>query len=485
MSMFTNLVQESAENQKVNFDLRRSQRSYPFRKGAKYAWLRNCSLLLIDTSAVICAWILSLMILGAELVFTNWHEILQEILPILGITYSIFMAADFYKSGICRKNYVGLFKAVTFVAGLSYILFDAFPIASESLLRMRFISFWLIAIFLVCLGRFTVDLLTKKARKVGIGVYPVYLIADEERTGAAEDAIKADGHYQIIGTEGSVALDKRQRDKTFSNLHELGVIEVFVDWKAIENRLFICSRFQAEGFTVRILPSEELPPPSTITYAEVGDILCLTCTPAVFTGFEFWVKRIFDICLAGTVLFWTFPIYLLISLLVYVDSPGPVFYKQTRIGLKDKPFQVWKFRTMVPNADKFQKELEAKNESKDGILFKIKDDPRITRVGKFLRQYSLDELPQLFNVINGDMSLVGPRPLPLRDVEKFAQHHYIRQEVLPGITGLWQISGRSEIMDFEEAYKLDLEYITNWSLWLDLRILFVTVSVVLQKSGAY
>ena len=140
---------------------------------------------------------------------------------------------------------------------------------------------------------------------------------------------------------------------------------------------------------------------------------------------------------------------------------------------------------MVPNADKFQKELEAKNESKDGILFKIKDDPRITRVGKFLRQYSLDELPQLFNVINGDMSLVGPRPLPLRDVEKFAQHHYIRQEVLPGITGLWQISGRSEIMDFEEAYKLDLEYITNWSLWLDLRILFVTVSVVLQKSGAY
>jgi lipopolysaccharide/colanic/teichoic acid biosynthesis glycosyltransferase len=115
----------------------------------------------------------------------------------------------------------------------------------------------------------------------------------------------------------------------------------------------------------------------------------------------------------------------------------------------------------------------------------MKDDPRITKVGKFLRRYSLDELPQLFNVLIGEMSLVGPRPLPLRDVERFKTNHFIRQEVLPGITGLWQVSGRSDISNFEDGVKLDLNYIENWSFWLDLRILFLTVGVVLQKTGAY
>ena len=140
---------------------------------------------------------------------------------------------------------------------------------------------------------------------------------------------------------------------------------------------------------------------------------------------------------------------------------------------------------MVVNAEKLQAGLEAKNEIKDGVLFKLKHDPRITRIGKFLRRYSLDELPQLFNVLLGEMSLVGPRPLPVRDVERFQTPHFIRQEVLPGITGLWQVSGRSNIDNFEDAVKLDITYIENWSLWLDLTILLKTVGVVLQKTGAY
>jgi lipopolysaccharide/colanic/teichoic acid biosynthesis glycosyltransferase len=140
---------------------------------------------------------------------------------------------------------------------------------------------------------------------------------------------------------------------------------------------------------------------------------------------------------------------------------------------------------MVINADQLMKELEAKNEIKGGILFKMKDDPRITKVGKVLRQYSLDELPQLINVLRGQMSLVGPRPLPLRDVEGFAAHHFARQNVLPGITGLWQVSGRSDIIDFENAFRLDVMYINNWSLLLDFQILWKTVQVVLKRKGAY
>ena len=140
---------------------------------------------------------------------------------------------------------------------------------------------------------------------------------------------------------------------------------------------------------------------------------------------------------------------------------------------------------MVVNAAQLQATLESKNEMKDGVLFKMKDDPRITKIGGFLRQYSLDELPQIFNVLLGEMSLVGPRPLPIRDVERFKEWHYIRQEVLPGITGLWQVSGRSDITDFDEAVNLDIAYIANWSLWMDLKILLQTVNVVLHKTGAY
>ena len=159
--------------------------------------------------------------------------------------------------------------------------------------------------------------------------------------------------------------------------------------------------------------------------------------------------------------------------------------QQERVGLHRQTFKIWKFRTMVTNAEKIQASLEAKNEMKDGVFFKMKDDPRITTVGKFLRRYSLDELPQLFNVFLGEMSLVGPRPLPMRDVQKFQNNHFIRQEVLPGITGLWQVSGRSNIDNFDDAFKLDMDYIENWSIWLDWRILLQTFKVVIQKTGAH
>ncbi len=140
---------------------------------------------------------------------------------------------------------------------------------------------------------------------------------------------------------------------------------------------------------------------------------------------------------------------------------------------------------MVKNAEQLQQALETQNETNDGVLFKIKKDPRITRLGRFLRRYSLDELPQVFNILAGEMSFVGPRPLPQRDVEKFSEHHFIRHEVLPGITGLWQVSGRSNITNFEEVLRLDLRYIEQWSLWLDFQILFKTIQVVLWKTGAY
>jgi len=202
-------------------------------------------------------------------------------------------------------------------------------------------------------------------------------------------------------------------------------------------------------------------------------------------GGDYWMKRGFDLVAGSIILLLLSPILLGIALSIKLDSPGPILYKQTRLGLKGSHFQVWKFRTMVTNAEKLQQQLEAQNEMQGGVMFKMKDDPRVTRMGKFLRRYSLDELPQIFNVLRGEMSLVGPRPFPLRDVAGFAPHHFLRQEVLPGITGLWQVSGRSDVVDFDDVFRLDLTYIQNWSVALDFQILFQTIKVVIAKEGAY
>ena len=202
------------------------------------------------------------------------------------------------------------------------------------------------------------------------------------------------------------------------------------------------------------------------------------------TKIELSIKRIFD-SIAAFILLIIFSIPMLaIALAIVLDSPGPIFYRQTRVGFQGVHFEVWKFRTMVQNASELQQQLEAKNEVPGGVLFKMKNDPRITKIGKYLRKHSLDELPQLFNVSQGEMSLVGPRPLPVRDVNKFAPEHYFRQDVIPGITGLWQVSGRSDT-DSANLFQLDFKYIQNWSLALDLKILWQTIGVVLNNKGAY
>jgi len=202
-------------------------------------------------------------------------------------------------------------------------------------------------------------------------------------------------------------------------------------------------------------------------------------------GLEYRLKRVLDFLGAGFGVLVLMPVFVGIAIAIKVTSPGPVFFRQERMGLHGQVFHVWKFRTMVTQAAQMQAQLEAQNENPDGVMFKIKQDPRITAVGHLLRRTSLDELPQLFNVLLGQMSLVGPRPLPLRDIQHFDPWHHIRHQVLPGITGLWQISGRSDIESFDDAARLDLYYIDNWSLNLDLDILTETIRIVLFGKGAY
>lgn len=172
-----------------------------------------------------------------------------------------------------------------------------------------------------------------------------------------------------------------------------------------------------------------------------------------------------------------------VALAIRLDSPGPVFFSQTRIGKNGRRFKIYKFRSMYVDAEARKKELEAQNEMQ-GLMFKMENDPRITKVGRFIRKTSIDELPQFFNIVRGDMSLVGTRPPTEEEFEQYNSHYRRRISMTPGLTGLWQISGRSEIVDFDEVVKLDLEYIDNWTLGLDIKILFRTVWVVLAGKGS-
>lgn len=198
----------------------------------------------------------------------------------------------------------------------------------------------------------------------------------------------------------------------------------------------------------------------------------------------FIVKRAFDITAASVVILLLSPLFLFVVLIIRLDSPGPILFSQERIGKNGRTFKMWKFRSMYIDAEQRKIELMKHNQMKGGVLFKMKNDPRITRVGRFIRKFSIDELPQLQNVLLGDMSLVGPRPPLPSEVAQYTPYQRQRLEVIPGVTCIWQVSGRSEI-SFAQQVEMDIEYISTQSFWQDITLLLKTVPAVLSARGAY
>src|SRR3954447_3571270 len=253
----------------------------------------------------------------------------------------------------------------------------------------------------------------------------------------------------------------------------------FPEQEAVE----LVDQAHRRGVRVRIAPSTmellvhraEFVPGETVPLFELK--------PPVFEGLDYFLKRSFDLVVAGLLLLFLTPALLACWAPVRLTSRGPAIYRSMRPGIGGQPFACFKFRTMYSDADQIQEDLESFNEQ-TGAIFKIRDDPRITPVGRFLRRWSMDELPQLANVVRGEMSLVGPRPLPQRDYDRLDDWHKKRYLVLPGITGLWQVSGRSEL-DFDDLVRLDFLYLERWSVFLDLSIMVKTVPAVLARRGAF
>ena len=434
--------------------------------------------------------------LGWSIVYTpNWKEFNLNIvnansdvcslfLTVLSFTLFLSSAFDLYRKGDKSRNLFSSIKAVS-LAHLAIVpivlrFYDAsviYHLAAASLL----------ATFLIGFYRTTLNWIWAFVRQKYTPLrQKILLIGNSEELVRSQSLLESSEVFQVAGQIDLSDFD--DDDSLYLALDRINYAEldeVFVcSWEAINTAASLYWKLRTTGVNWRILPINIKLPERQAEIDTIIGVPTIRLAQSAIVGIDFFSKRIFDIVVSLMLLAIAGLPLAIISTLIKLDSPGSILYKQTRVGLKGNHFDIWKFRTMVENASELQQQLEAQNEVQGGILFKIKDDPRITRVGKYLRRYSLDELPQLFNVLRGEMSLVGPRPLPVRDVAKFDRSHYFRQEVLPGITGLWQVSGRSDT-DSDGVFNLDFEYIENWSLALDFRILLQTIQVVFRAEGAY
>jgi exopolysaccharide biosynthesis polyprenyl glycosylphosphotransferase len=268
-------------------------------------------------------------------------------------------------------------------------------------------------------------------------------------------------------------------------IRESGADCVFVASSALETHEMghVAKAVRLEGVEVRVTATLPQVLSSRVTAQPLGGLMSLSLRPVRLTGTQAALKRAFDVTTSGFGLLLTAPLLVLIAVSIKLSSPGPVLFRQRRVGQRGRPFTILKFRTMSVDAEQKLDELRDLNEA-DGPLFKLKHDPRVTRIGGWLRRWSLDELPQLVNVLRGEMSMVGPRPPLPEEVSEYQDWQFDRLEVQPGVTGLWQVSGRSNL-SFDEYVRLDLFYIENWSLAYDLFIVAKTIPQLVTRRGAY
>lgn len=387
-----------------------------------------------------------------------------------------------------RDEFLDVLRAVAFCTAILAILI---LLAEWAIFPKRFILIFAATAFALMFAvRLIKRSILKQFRLHGRNLRSVVVIGAGER---GRKIVKLIEETPAVGYHFLGFIDDLDEPNVLGNLDDFEKIlaenvidEVFIclPIKTFYDRMEAIARAAEEqGITVRIYSDLFNLRLARAVTGEIGSAPILSLHSSIRKDWQSIAKTVIDCGSAIFLLILLSPLMAIIALLVKLTSKGDVFFIQERVGYNKRLFRMYKFRTMVPDAEALQKSLENLNEA-DGPVFKIKNDPRITPIGRFLRKTSLDELPQIFNVLFGDLSLVGPRPLPLRDFEKFEQLWFNRRfSVKPGITCLWQISGRSET-SFKDWIRQDLEYIDKWSLRLDIEILLKTIPVVLRGTGA-
>ncbi len=456
-----------------------------------------CALVAIDLTGLSLGLYLALMI--RELYYgdvsplwgVRW-EALQSWLPFLTlITLLVFWQAGLYAERERRAGVGRIISSVVLVAVITLAFawgvghdFNTYGLAPIAVVTTA---------VLISLLRASYDAITRDLLKVaGVRRRAVLVgsadnLAHLHRTlGSARGGIE----YEFIGAvmpepDGLALPYLGGLEAVPSLLAARRIDELIVNAADLAERelLELVEQAHREGVQVRVAPTTTELLTQRAEYIPGQSVPLFELRPPVFAGTDWIMKRAFDLVVSSLVLVVGLPIWLAIAGAIKVTSRGPILYRDRRIVLGEREFGMLKFRTMYADAASRQAQLEADNEA-SGALFKIRDDPRVTPVGRLLRRFSMDEVPQVLNVLRGEMSLVGPRPLPVRDFHQLEPWHRKRHHVLPGMTGLWQISGRSNL-SFDDLVRLDFYYLENWSIWLDITILLKTIPAVADARGAY
>ncbi len=408
-----------------------------------------------------------------------------ELAPLLVVAWIVlFTAFRLYDRAPVRRSPGGLVGAAFCWAGLVSIGAAIYP---ESGLGLGEIVFAAVLAFLGAGSlRFLYERAVGRIYRRGFGQTPVLVVGnDEDRMRLRRMMKRAAGAYVLAGEVdlGGGEADLAALRKTLDRTEARGVVLVGAERLPDEELLDLVHSVRLRGVPLRVVPGAfALMRGRTILSESMGLPLLEVHYPGL-DNTQRTLKRVLDVAVSVLGIILLSPLLLAVAVAVRLDSPGPVLFRQKRVGADEKVFVCYMFRSMQRDAEVRQATLEDLNEAK-GPVFKIKRDPRVTRVGRLLRRWSIDELPQLVNVLKGEMSLVGPRPLPVRDFSRMEKAHKSRLGAVPGMTGYWQTSGRSDL-SFEEMVRLDLYYIENWSLSFDLKIILKTLSAVLRREGAY
>lgn len=430
---------------------------------------------------------------------THWRDYIWVLFPALPVWYYFLAKQKLYKS-IRHIGFLDLFLRVFTVHVFAGIVLSAFILYFDRdfYSRRLLMAFVVTSFSFIIIGRVFQKGILSLIRRHGLNYRELLIIGTKER---AQEFIKmieshVDWGLRVVGI---IQVDLGELKDNVSGYPVMGRLEDLIKickGKAIDEVVFCPSKDQVVDIERHLQELEEI----GVTVRMVLDFYKLDYYKRDLSFFgdrlpimtfhvksldtqQYLVKRVMDIVGALLGLSLLVILYPMIAVVIKIESKGPVFYSQKRVGINGRRFRIWKFRTMYANADLLKKNLADQNEMR-GAFFKIKNDPRVTLFGKLLRVTSLDEIPQFWNVLVGDMSLVGTRPPTANEVLKYENWHHRRIIIKPGITGLWQVSGRNEIKKFDDVVKLDLQYIDNWTLALDFRILLKTVWVVLTGKGS-
>lgn len=403
---------------------------------------------------------------------------------LLAVWLIVFVAWDLYAARPAQWNFGALLGAVLSGMGLLIIVAIVYPPSGFSLEEISLATFFIVFLEggLWLLYKRGGSLISQRE----LGAAPSLIIGEDEERARVRQAIESSqGAYTCVGELN-----------TDAGIIDLSILRQILDRTRAKTVILAGTERLSQGQFPDLLRSMRLRKVKVnlvssasvlmnskpVVLQEGAGIPLLEVGSPRLDSIPWMLKRMVDVVGSFVGLIALSPLLLIVALLIRLTSPGPIYFRQKRVGTDEKVFTCYKFRSMYQDAERRQAELEAQNEA-GGVIFKIKNDPRITPIGRFIRASSVDELPQLLNVLKGEMSLVGPRPLPLRDFERMEDQDKRRLATVPGITGLWQISGRSDL-SFEEMLRLDLYYIENWALSLDIWILLKTVMVVLRHDGA-